>query len=255
MPDLASVSGLNQNYAWGHDSWRDFSVSMKELKQDLVVANEQFPKIFAGQYGSEITSLLTNGADVVHSSLWGGDLEAFVIQASSRGLFDRSRLVLTADVPMELLGNRIPEGTVMAARGEHLISQADNPLNIWFNDAYVERFGSQPIGASFQMAQGILALKAASERAASSDPVAIGKSLENLTFLAPEGEVHMSLSNGHQATIDVAYGEFTWNQEANRGEMVNVKVYDAECVNPPAGTKSLNWVEAGLEGANCAGSN
>lgn len=255
MPELASIAGLNQNYAWGHDSWRDFSLSMKELEADVAIANEQFPKIFAGQYGSEITSLLTNRGDVVHSSLWGGDLEAFVIQASSRGVFDKSRLVLTADVPMEILGNRIPDGTVMAARGLHNVFQADNPLNTWFHDAYVARFGSEPIGASFQMAQGILALKAASEEAGSDDAGEIAGALAGLTFLTPEGEAHMSLSNGHQATIDIAYGAFQWNEAMGKGELIDVKSFAANCVNPPKGVKSLDWVADGFAGASCALSN
>lgn len=251
ISDLGSISGLNQNYAWGHDSWRDFSLSLKELKQDIDIANEQFPKIFAGQYGSEITSLLTNGSDVVHSSLWGGDLEAFVIQASSRGLFDRSRLVLTADVPLEILGNRIPDGTVLAARGMHNVFQADNALNKWFNDAYIERFGSQPIGASFQMAQGILAIKAASEKAGSAAPKDLAASLQNLSFLTPEGQVNMSLSDGHQATIDVAYGEYRWNNAEEKGELINVRSYAADCVNPPIAVKSLDWIAAGLAETSC----
>lgn len=251
ISQLGSISGLNQNYAWGHDSWRDFSLSLKELKQEIDITNEQFPKIFAGQYGSEITSLLTNGSDVVHSSLWGGDLEAFVIQASSRGLFDRSRLVLTADVPLEILGNRIPDGTVLAARGMHNVFQAENELNKWFNNAYIERFGSEPIGASFQMAQGILAVKAASEKAGSAVPKEIAASLQNLSFLTPEGPVNMSLSEGHQATIDVAYGEYRWNEAQGKGELINVRSYAADCVNPPAKVKSLDWIAKGLAASSC----
>ena len=59
-PDLKSIAGINQNYAWGQDSWRDFSESMKQLKPDVKVATEQFPKIYAGQYGAEISALLSD---------------------------------------------------------------------------------------------------------------------------------------------------------------------------------------------------
>lgn len=251
QPELATISGLNQNYAWGHDSWRDFSLSMEQLKTDVGVANEQFPKIFAGQYGSEITSLLTNQSDVVHSSLWGGDLEAFVIQAASRGVFDKSRVVLTADVPMELLGNRIPDGTVMGARGPHNPFTADSALNSWFYQAYVDRFGSEPIGASYQMVQGILAMKAAGDKAGTLDDLAVAEALTGLSFPSPEGDVHMSLSGGHQATIDIAYGEYAWDEATGKGGLTNVKSFGAACVNPPVGANSLDWIKGGFEGADC----
>jgi branched-chain amino acid transport system substrate-binding protein len=29
--DISSIAGINQNYAWGKDSWRDFSLSIKKL--------------------------------------------------------------------------------------------------------------------------------------------------------------------------------------------------------------------------------
>ena len=43
--------GLNQNYAWGQDSWRDFHLAMKKLSPDIKPAKkQQFPKLFSGQY-------------------------------------------------------------------------------------------------------------------------------------------------------------------------------------------------------------
>jgi len=57
--------------------------------------NVQFPKIFAGQYGSEISAISLDEADLVHSSFWGGDLEAFIFQGAARGLFKEKVGVLT----------------------------------------------------------------------------------------------------------------------------------------------------------------
>ena len=33
-PDLSSYAGINQNYAWGHDSWRDFEGASKYTSRD-----------------------------------------------------------------------------------------------------------------------------------------------------------------------------------------------------------------------------
>jgi hypothetical protein len=83
-PDISTIAGINQNYAWGQDSWQDFKEAMIALKPDITVTTEQFPQLFAGQYGGEISALLVNPPDVVHSSFWGADLEAFILQGVAR---------------------------------------------------------------------------------------------------------------------------------------------------------------------------
>src|SRR5579872_566336 len=109
FPNDKTYAGINQNYAWGQDSWRDFDGSMKVLfpkDKDLVA---EFPKLFAGQYDAEISTLLVDHPDIVHSSLWGGDLESFTLQASARGLEKRSRMVLTTgETMMFRLRGKIP---------------------------------------------------------------------------------------------------------------------------------------------------
>nr|NIP73617.1 ABC transporter substrate-binding protein [Gammaproteobacteria bacterium] len=47
--DTRAYGAINQNYAWGQDSWRDFKASMQLLLPQAEVTTEQFPKLFAGQ--------------------------------------------------------------------------------------------------------------------------------------------------------------------------------------------------------------
>ena len=84
-PGVKSFAGINQNYAWGQDSWTDFEAAMKALKPDVEVKTSQMPKLFAGQFGAEISTLLSSNAEVIHSSFWGGDLEGLVLQGAPRG--------------------------------------------------------------------------------------------------------------------------------------------------------------------------
>ncbi|HET9037781.1 MAG TPA: ABC transporter substrate-binding protein, partial [Myxococcaceae bacterium] len=51
--NVKTVAGINQNYAWGQDSWNDFKASMQTLTPDVKIVTEQFPKLGAGQYGAE----------------------------------------------------------------------------------------------------------------------------------------------------------------------------------------------------------
>ena len=52
--DITVYSGINQNYAWGQDSWRDFVLAMKTLAPKANVDKELFPKLFAGEFGAEM---------------------------------------------------------------------------------------------------------------------------------------------------------------------------------------------------------
>lgn len=250
--DLSKIAGINQNYAWGQDSWRDFSESVAQINTNASVSTEQFPKIYAGQYGSEISALLTSKPDVVHSSFWGGDMEAFIIQGSARGVFERSAVVLTTgETAMHRLGAQMPDGTVIGARGPHGDLAPASELNDWFRKAYFDRFGTLPTYPSYKMAQALLGVKAAADKAGSADQDAVIGALRGLEWEGPSGKVTMALANGHQAIQDTAYGTYKYDKDAGKAVLVDVVRFPAECVNPPAGTISIDWIKGGFEGAKC----
>ena len=47
-PKLKSIAGINQNYAWGQDSWSDFEASMKQLMPKVEVKTSQMPSCSPG---------------------------------------------------------------------------------------------------------------------------------------------------------------------------------------------------------------
>ena len=115
---VGSFAGINQNYAWGQDSWADFVASLSYLQPNAKVKTALFPQIFAGQYGTEISALMRAKPDLMHSSLWGGDLQAFILQSSARGLNKRMRVALAAgDHVIPQLGKKMPDGIILGARG------------------------------------------------------------------------------------------------------------------------------------------
>src|SRR5882672_9378072 len=249
---VKSIAGLNQNYAWGQDSWNDFEASMKQLVPGIEVKTSQMPKLFAGQYNAEISSLLGTGADVIHSSFWDGDLEALILQASPRGLMDKSMTVLTTgETAMHKLAAQIPDGTVLGARGPFGPYAPDNAYNRWFSKGYEARFQAPPNYASYQMAQAILGVKAAWEKAMAANGgkrpsnEEVGAALENMSFEGPGGQVRMAIGKGHQAIMETAYG--MTKRVGGKLTMVNVKRYPAELVNPPEGVKSADWIKSGFK--------
>jgi branched-chain amino acid transport system substrate-binding protein len=258
-PSLKKVAGINQNYAWGQDSWNDFQAALKVLKPGVEFVTSQMPKIGAGQYGAEISALMSSRPDVIQSSFWGGDLDAFVLQAGPRGLFKRSTVVLTAgETATYKLGKQIPDGTVIGARGPNGPFAPSNDLNKWFRAAYQERFGSDPSYPSYHMAQAVLGVKAAIEKAkgsagATPTPDQTVSALEHLTFETPSGKVQMLLGDGHQAVQGTVYGMVKTAKDGKIG-YVNIKKYAADRVNPPPGEKSADWIKSGMKPWAGAGS-
>jgi branched-chain amino acid transport system substrate-binding protein len=256
-PNAKSIAGINQNYAWGQDSWNDFKASVEALKPGTKVTTEQFPKLLAGQYGAEISSLLVDKPDVVHSSFWGGDMEALVLQGKARGIFDNRDVVLTCgETAMFRLASQIPNGTILGGRGPHGVLAPDNELNRWFRAAYTERYGTPPTYPSYKMVQAILGLKAATEKAAAGKPglpseEAVIAAFEGLSFETASGKVDMKIGKGHQAIQSTAYGRFKYDPASGQPTLTDVTKYPAECVNPPDGVKSEDWIKGGFKGAKC----
>ena len=245
------IAGINQNYAYGQDSWEDFSASVEVLLPEAEIVSSQFPTLGAGQYGSEISALLTQNPDVVHSSLWGGDMEAFVLQAAGRGIFQRSTVILTGGETAMFRPVQFQEGTVIGARGPHGVLAPESELNTWFRNLYMERFGTWPTYPSYKMAMAVLGLKAAADKAGSTDKDAVAAALKGLEFDSPSGTVRMAIAGGHQAIQDMVYGVYGLNPETNQPDLLDRVHYAAECVNPPDGAKALEWIQGGFQGAKC----
>jgi len=253
--------GLNQNYAWGQDSWRDFHLAMKSLMPELKPARkQQFPKLFSGQYGSEISALLRAKEDLVHSSFWGGDLEAFIAQANARGLFKRKMFILTVGETVAYrLGKKFPQGQLIGTRGPYGMYAVglDTPLNNWYQKAYRAKYNEAPSQPGYQYAQGILAAKFAYDKAQkanggkfpSTDQVI--NALAGAKFTSIAGEVNMALSHGHQAITEDRWGVTTWDDAKNEMVVKDVVIFKGECVMPPNGVNSTAWLEGGMKGAQC----
>ncbi len=249
---------INQDYAWGQDSRADFLASMKQLLPAAVMGTDLLPKFGAGQYGTEISALAAKPATLTYSSLWGGDLQAFILQASGRGLFKDTTLVLSAgDHVLPGLLDKVPDGTVLGARGAYGILSAKSPLNDWFQGEYQKMHGVLPVQAGYRANQAFLGVKLAVEKAMAANggkkPTAeqIAEALRGSSWNTPAGMVRMALGGGQQAIQDTAIGRTKYDAAAKRVLATDVQTFKAECVNPPANMKSLEWINAGFPGAKC----
>lgn len=251
-------SMINQDYAWGQDSRKDFMLSMANLYPNAKPAVDQLPKFGAGQYGTEISALMSQPADLIHSSLWGGDLQAFILQSGPRGMFKKSQVVLTAaDHVLPGLGNKVPDGTIIGARGAYGLMAPPSPLNTWWWELYSKANNVYPVQAPYRMAQSLMGLKLAAEKAMlankgqkpSMDQMMTA--LRGSEWMSPAGKIRMALGNGQQAIQDTAIGRTKWSEEKKLVMIEDIQYFDAECVNPPPSVKTEDWLKSGFAGAKC----
>lgn len=253
-PDLRTVAGINQNYAYGQDSWRDFEAALKVLRPEVKVVVSHMPKFGAGQYGAEISALAQARPQVIHSSFWGSDLDSFLAQARPRGLFRDSQLVLVAAEPhLDRMAGILPDGTILGARGPVGVFAPDVPLNRWFKAAYRERLGVDPAYVAYSPVLALLGLKAAYEKAQADNggkrpsQAQIMAALKGSSFDSPAGRVDMALHDGHQAVQGTVYG--MTKTVDGKITMVNVRHYPVEKVQPPEGMTSGEWIRSGMKAA------
>ena len=253
-----TINLINQDYAWGHDSIKDFLLSMNNLYPSAKTQADQRPKFGAGQYGTEISQLMSQSADVLHSSLWGGDLQAFVLQAGPRGLFKKTQVVLTAaDHVLVPLGDKMPDGTIIGARGANGLLAPKSALNDWWWGAYQNQWGVYPVQAPYRMAQALLGVKLAVEKAMAANGgkkpsnEQIAAALRGMEWDAPAGRIKMALAGGQQAIQPTAIGKTKWDAAKKMVMIEDIQRFSAECVNAPANTKAEDWMKAGFPGAKC----
>ena len=249
-PNLEYFSGVNPNYAWGVDSWRDFTETLSILNPSAKIKTNVTPKLLVGQYGTEISALISSSPEIVQNSLWGGDLEAFILQSEPRNfLNDFPNIMTCGETVLEKLGDKLPDGTIIGARGPNGPFAPDSELNNWFRSSFIERFDSQPVYSAYHMASAFLGAKAAWDKALTktNDPTIddVITSFEYLEFESVSGNISMDLGKGHQAVQHVPYG--TIKNVNGKYELTDVIYFEPELISPPDGVSSADWIKSGFK--------
>ena len=155
------------------------------------------------------------------------------------------------------LGEKMPDGTILGARGAYGLMAPPSPLNTWFWDLYSKANNVYPVQAPYRMAQALMGLKLAAEKAMAANKgkkpstEVLAASLRGSEWMSPGGKIRMALSNGQQAIQDAAIGRTQWDATKKMVVLNDIQRFDAECVNPPLNVKSEDWLKSGFAGAKC----
>ena len=250
-PDIKSVAVMNQDYAWGRDSWDIFRTGLQALKPGVRVAAELFPRFGATDFSTEVTRLLALRPDVIFSTTWGGELDAFIRQSSDRKLFDRSTFVIPlAESSLERVGKALPEGHIIGARGDHWFlhpSPRDPALLTKFTEDYRKRFNAYPIYSAHHMFQAVSATKAAYEKAIAAkgggwpNDAELAAAFRGLEF--PSLTSSVKIREDGQGLENQIIGRTLQTDKYPFPVMTDMMVFPGEMITTPVGQKSIDWLK------------
>lgn len=252
-PDFSTIAVVNQDYAWGRDSWEIFLNTLKVFKPDVKVVAEMFPKLGASDFSTEISRLQALKPDVVLSTSWGGDLDTLVRQASQRGLFGQgSTFVMPLlESSLERLGAAVPDGIIAGARGDHYWlhpETKDDPKHKEFVAKFKAKTGNYPIYPTYHMAQALFGLKVGYEAAMQAaggkwpTPEQVAEAMRQMEFKAYGRPIKMREDGqGLEAQLLGLTKRVPQHPFAVLDKMMLVP---AELVTTPVGQLSPAWVKS-----------
>ena len=250
-PDFRTLAVINQDYAWGRDSWELWKTAMDTVKPGVRVVAELFPRLGSTDFSTEITRLLASRPDVILSTSWGGELVTLIRQATERRLHERSIFVLpVAEASLQILGRTMPEGHVIGTRGDHWNNHPapkDPAAFAAFVNAYRQKFNEYPIYPCHHMAQAVWALKAGLEKAVAAKGGAwpsdaeLAAAFRGLTFPTPTSTI--TLREDGQGLEDQIVGLSSFNDRFPFAVPKEMMLYPGATVSAPVGQKSTDWLK------------
>ena len=252
-PDFTTVAVVNQDYAWGRDSWEIFINTLKVFKPDVRVVAEMFPKLGASDFSTEISRLQALKPDVVLTTSWGGDLDTFVRQGGQRGLFNSGTTYVMPliESSLERLGSAVPAGIIAGARGDHYWAHPETQNDPKHKD-FVARFkaktGAYPIYPVYHMAQALYGLKTGYEAAIKAGggkwpaPEQVAEAMRTMKFKAFGREITMREDGqGLEAQL---LGVTKRDPKYPFAVIDKMVLVPAELVTTPVGQQSVAWVKS-----------
>jgi len=249
MPNIKTIAGINQDYAFGRDNWAAFKGAVQAMRPDVRFVAEMFPKLGTADYSTEISKLSALRPDVVFTSLWGGDMNTFVKQAASRSMFRNSRLVTpNGQSSLEQLGKTFPQNAIVGMRGDSWAfnpAMKDNAEHTAFVKELHAKSGAYPSFPSYHMAQSLSAIEKALESKWNGEKEQIGKAVlagwKSLELNDYTGKLKIREDN--QSMESQLFGVTAPTQGQSFMTLKRLVEIPADLISPPAGTTTEAWIK------------
>ena len=217
------------NYEYGQSATESFKRLLKAAQPDVEFVAEQAPPLGKIDAGAVAQALADAKPDAIFSSLFAADLQKFVREGNTRGLFqNRTVFNLLGGEPeyLDPLKDETPEGWWVTG---YPWSEINTPEHKRFRDAYQKRWNDYPRVGSVVGYTALHAIAEGLRKAGSPDPQKLSAALAGLQMESPFGKITWRAID-HQSTMGAYVGQLA--KKDGRGMMVNWRYADGAKYQP-----------------------
>jgi branched-chain amino acid transport system substrate-binding protein len=217
------------NYEYGQSATASFKKLMKQAQPDVEFVAEQASPLGKIDAGAVVQALADAKPDAIFSSLFAADLQKFVREGNTRGLFKTAPVFnLLAGEPeyLDPLKDETPDNWWVTGYPWHDIA---TPEHHKFIEAYELRWKDYPRQGSVVGYTAVYAAAAAARKANSVQTEKLIDALRGLEMQTPFGPVRWRAID-HQSTMGAFVGQLA--RKDGKGVMVNWRYVDGATVQP-----------------------
>ena len=217
------------NYEYGQSATESFKKLLKAAQPDVEFVAEQASPLGKIDAGAVVQALADAKPDAIFSSLFAADLQKFVREGNTRGLFaNRTVFNLLGGEPeyLDPLKDETPDGWWVTG---YPWSDIKTPEHTKFRQAYEKRWKDYPRVGSVVGYTAVYAIAEGLRKAGSSDPQKLSAALAGLQMESPFGPITWRAID-HQSTMGAYVGQLA--KKDGRGAMVNWRYADGARYQP-----------------------
>jgi branched-chain amino acid transport system substrate-binding protein len=218
------------NYEYGQSATASFKKLLSKAQPGVEFVAEQAPPLGKIDAGAVVQALIDAKPDAIFSSLFAVDLQKFVREGNTRGLFKNTPVVnLIAGEPeyLDTLKDETPDGWWVTG---YPWSEIATPEHKRFLAAYEKRWNDYPRQGSVVGYVSVYALAAAIKKAGSAESEKLVEALKGLEMQTPFGPITWRAID-HQSTMGAYVGQLA--KKDGKGVMVNWRYADGAAFQPP----------------------
>lgn len=211
------------NYEYGQSATESFKRLLKQLQPDVEFVAEQAAPLGKIDAGAVVQALIAAKPDAIFSSLFAADLQRFVREGNTRGLFKNVTVFnLLGGEPeyLDPLKDETPEGWWVTG---YPWSDIDTPEHVRFRTAYQKRWNDYPRLGSVVGYTAVHAVAEAVRKAGSTDTEKLVEAMKGMKMPSPFGPITWRAID-HQSTMGAYVGQLS--KRDGRGVMVNWRYAD-----------------------------
>jgi branched-chain amino acid transport system substrate-binding protein len=217
------------NYEYGQSAAASFKKLLTQVQPGVEFVGEQAPALGKIDAGAVVQALADAKPDAIFSALFAADLQKFVREGNTRGLFRGTTVFnLLAGEPeyLDTLKAETPDGWWVTG---YPWGEINTPEHRRFRDAYQKRWNDYPRQGSVVGYTAVYAAAEAARKAKSADTEKLVAALKGLQMATPFGAIQWRAID-NQSTMGAYVGQLA--RKDGKGVMVNWRYADGAKFQP-----------------------